>query len=171
MFGAPLQQTSFQVFSCEEAFHCEAANTTTTTYRTTTARSEGGGSHRTPQRAVATEDGTLRPASGGPPVIERGLRPQARVPVDELPNYAAVEVDNDGNAILPRNFLPNIVDNLPDEWYYRIYPYYPYFDRLQRDTRGRVIIKSNVVDPLAHIVIKWINNIGFDDYSPTSISL
>ena len=72
--------------------------------------------------------GTKHPARGGPPVIGRGGRPQARgrrgvgrpvgidptaeagwvhgrepaiVPVGDLSNYAKVEIDNDGNAILP----------------------------------------------------------------------
>ena len=77
------------------------------------------------------------------------------MPVDELPNYNAVEVDNDANAILPRDFLLNIMDNLPDKWYHHTYPYYPFFDPSQRDTLGRVIIESNVVDALPVNMNKW----------------
>ena len=98
-------------------FHHVATNTTTS--RTTKACSEGGGSHRSPQRAVTTGDVALPLSSGGPPVIGRRLKPWACVLVDELPNYVAVEVEKYDNAILPRDLLPTIVDNLPDKYYYR----------------------------------------------------
>ena len=42
-------------------------------------------------------------------------REPAIVPVGDLPNYAEVEVDDDGNVALPSDFLLNIVDNIPDK--------------------------------------------------------
>ena len=50
------------------------------------------------------------------------------VRAEDVPIYGEVVEDTNGNAIFPGNFLPGIVDNLPDVWYYKTYKYYSYFD-------------------------------------------
>ena len=61
------------------------------------------------------------PAIRTPAMVEVGKLP-AMVEVGKLPNYTDVETDNNGNAILPSDFFPNILDNLPLEWFYKTYP-------------------------------------------------
>ena len=39
----------------------------------------------------------------------------------ENPHYGEVEEDVDGNAIIPCDFLPAMVEKLPDGWFYRTY--------------------------------------------------
>ena len=63
---------------------------------------------------------------------------RAMVRAEDLPVYGEVMVDKYGNAILPANFLPGIVQNLPDKWFYDTYGYFPYFDRNQRDDDGNI---------------------------------
>ena len=45
---------------------------------------------------------------------------------EDIPIYGEVMEDTNGNAILPVNFLPGIVQNLPDKWFYDTYGYFPY---------------------------------------------
>ena len=80
---------------------------------------------------------------------------KAMVPVDKIPDYGDIEKDYNGNAVRPYNFLPGIIDNLPDEWYYRTYPYYPYFDEKQRDADGNIYIPEDLTTAVPHNVAKW----------------
>ena len=57
-------------------------------------------------------------------------RPGTVAPVN-VPHYDEIECDANGSAIIPVNFLPGLVNNLPADWYYVIYSYYKYFDREQ----------------------------------------
>ena len=59
-----------------------------------------------------------------------------------IPNYGDVTLDDEGRALLPYNFLPTLVDQLPDEWYYGTYPWFKYFDQAQRDAAGKQVIAT-----------------------------
>ena len=58
----------------------------------------------------------------------------------DLPIYGEIMEDTNGNAILPVNFLPGIVQNLPEKWFYDTYGYFPFFDSNQRDGNGNISI-------------------------------
>ena len=73
----------------------------------------------------------------------------------DLPNYGEVVEDTNGNAIIPVDFLPGIVQNLPDEWYYDTYRYYPYFDSKQRDGNGNISIPPGLTTAMPANVNKW----------------
>jgi len=77
------------------------------------------------------------------------------VEVGKLPNYTDVETDNNGNAILPSDFFPNILDNLPLEWFYKTYSYFPFFDRKQRDESGILCVPANMRTATEGNVAKW----------------
>ena len=57
--------------------------------------------------------------------------------VIDVPNYPPVEMDDEGNALLPSNFLMAMVDKLPKDWFIQTYQYFRYFDRTQRDQNGK----------------------------------
>ena len=59
------------------------------------------------------------------------MRKQGKSKKVIVPRYGDVEVDGDGNALLPFNFLPTMVDKLHDDWFYRTYSYYKFFDKEQ----------------------------------------
>ena len=63
--------------------------------------------------------------------------------------------DTNGNAILPVNFLPGIIQNLPDKWFYDTYKYYPYFDPNQRDVNGNISIPIALKTAMPANVNKW----------------
>ena len=77
------------------------------------------------------------------------------VEVGKLPNYADVETDNNGNVILPSYFLPNILVNLPLEWFYKTYPYFPFFYSKQRDESGSFFVPANLRTATEGDVAKW----------------
>ena len=83
------------------------------------------------------------------------IRTPAMVEVGKLPNYTDVETDNNGNAILPSDFFPNILDNLPLEWFYKTYSYFPFFDRKQRDENGILCVPANMRTATEGNVAKW----------------
>ena len=83
------------------------------------------------------------------------IRTPAMVEVGKLPNYTDVETDNNGNAILPSDFFPNILDNLPSEWFYKTYSYFPFFDRKQRDESGILCVPANMRTATEGNVAKW----------------
>ena len=56
-----------------------------------------------------------------------------------IPRYGDVEVREDGYALLPYNFLPNMVNMLHDDWFIETYAYFKYFDKSQRDEHGNVV--------------------------------
>ena len=72
-----------------------------------------------------------------------------------IPQYDAPEEDYDGNAILPLNFLPAMVDKLPDDWFIRTYPYYKYVDKNQRDKDGNVCAPVRLFTANPANVKKW----------------
>ena len=72
-----------------------------------------------------------------------------------IPQYHAPEEDDDGNAILPLNFLPAMVDKLPEDWFIRTYPYYKYIDKNQRDKDGNVCAPFRLSTANPANVKKW----------------
>jgi hypothetical protein len=60
---------------------------------------------------------------------EGALIMSSRSAVVAVPDYPLVQTDEEGNAILPSNFLPAMVDKLPDDWFIQTFNYFPYFDR------------------------------------------
>ena len=72
-----------------------------------------------------------------------------------VPHYGDVEVDGDGNALLPFNFLPTMVDKLHDDWFYRTYSYYKFFDKEQRDGNGDVCAPPDLVTANPANIKKW----------------
>ena len=81
-------------------------------------------------------------------------RPGTVAPVN-VPHYDEIECDANGLAIIPVNFLPGLVGNLPIDWYYVTYPYYKYFDRDQRDATGGVSAPANLLLAKPENVTKW----------------
>ena len=69
---------------------------------------------------------------------EGALIMSSRSAVVTVPDYPLVQTDEEGNAILPSNFLPAMVDKLPDDWFIQTFNYVPYFDQNQRDPNGEV---------------------------------
>ena len=67
----------------------------------------------------------------------------------EVPNYDDIELDSDGAAFLPCDFLPTMVDKLPEQWFYATYRWYKYFDKEQRPESGGVASSKtlDVADP------------------------
>ena len=75
---------------------------------------------------------------------EGALIMSSRSAVVTVPDYPLVQTDEEGNAILPSNFLPAMVDKLPDDWFIQTYNYFPYFDRNQRDRNGEVYVPPSL---------------------------
>ena len=73
----------------------------------------------------------------------------------KVPQYDGVTVNKDGCAILPVNFLPAPVDQLPSEWFYATYDYFPYFDNTQRDDNDKVRIPPRQKTATPANVAKW----------------
>ena len=115
-------------------------------------QSQGNRRHR--KKKVETdfpaESGAFLSCSSTP-----AIRTPAMVEVGKLPNYTDVETDNNGNAILPSDFFPNILDNLPLEWFYKTYSYFPFFDRKQRDESGILCVPANMRTATEGNVAKW----------------
>ena len=86
--------------------------------------------------------------------VGRGTE-KAMVREEDVSSYGKVEEDGDGNATLPSDFLPNIVDNLPEAWYYGTYKYYPYFDLNQRDGNGNISVPPELALAVPANVDKW----------------
>ncbi len=73
-----------------------------------------------------------------------------------VPEYGEITEDKDGRAYLPYDFLPALVDKLPDEWYYATYSWFKYFDNIQRDaTDKRVLAPSGLATVGPDNVEKW----------------
>ena len=72
-----------------------------------------------------------------------------------IPQYNEPEEDNEGNAILPLDFLPAMVDKLPDDWFIRTYPYYKYLDKNQRDKDGKVCAPFHLLTANPENVKNW----------------
>ena len=82
-------------------------------------------------------------------------------PTIALPNYdSAVQVDSNGCAILPSNFLPVMLDKVPDDWYPSTFQYMPYFDSRQRDGEGNVVADDDLGVPTAANIGAWKTLIG-----------
>ena len=47
------------------------------------------------------------------------------------------------------------MDNLPLEWFYKPYPYFPFFDSKQRDESGRLFVPANLRTATQENVAKW----------------
>ena len=56
-----------------------------------------------------------------------------------VPSYGEITLDKEGRAYFPYDFLPALVDKLPEEWYYATYPWFKYFDNTQRDATGTCV--------------------------------
>ena len=67
---------------------------------------------------------------------KRGVRTIA------LSDYGAVRLDSHGCAIIPFNFLPTMLDTMPEDWSALTIPYMPYFDnnKSQRDEEVNVVV-------------------------------
>ena len=74
---------------------------------------------------------------------------------EDIPTYGEIKEDTSGSAIVPCNFLPAIIEKLPDDWYYRTYPYYKYFDKNQRDCDGKVTASTELSTANPSNVKKW----------------
>ena len=72
-----------------------------------------------------------------------------------IPQYSAPEEDDEGNAILPLDFLPGMIDKLPEDWFIRTYPYYKYLDKNQRDVDGNVAAPLDLHTANPANVAKW----------------
>jgi hypothetical protein len=86
---------------------------------------------------------------------EGALIMSSRSTVVAVPDYPPVQTDEEGNAILPSNFLPAMVDKLPDDWFIQTYNYFPYFDRNQRDRNGKVYVPPSLRTANTANVKKW----------------
>ena len=55
-----------------------------------------------------------------------------------VPHYDDIQLDRDGLVILPFDFLPGLVEQLPNDRFYVTYLWYKFFDKKQRDSSGAV---------------------------------
>ena len=78
--------------------------------------------------AVGNQDNTI---------AERGEMTAVGVTEVIVPDYGEITLDKEGRAHLPYDFLPTLVDKLPEEWYYATYSWFKYFDNTQRDATGK----------------------------------
>ena len=62
----------------------------------------------------------------------------------KFPEYGDLTEDSEGHAYLPFDFLPALVDKLPDDWYYATYSWFKYFNNTQRDAAGKVRAPSGL---------------------------
>ena len=77
-------------------------------------------------------------------MADHGQMVDVSTPVVVVPEYGDVTEDSEGRAYLPFDFLPALVDKLPDTWYYATYPWFKYFDNTQRDAAGKVRATSEL---------------------------
>ena len=84
--------------------------------------------------------------------IPRGKGNAAKIVV---PHYDDIQLDSDGLAILPFDFLPSVVEQLPDDWFYVTYPWYKFFDRQQRDSDDCVTAPIELATANPDNVKKW----------------
>ena len=77
------------------------------------------------------------------------------VQTEGVPSYGDVEEDTNGNTILTCDFLPNIVNNLPDKWFYLTLEYFLYVDLNQRDGNGNMYMLPQLVTAVPENVDKW----------------
>ena len=64
-------------------------------------------------------------------------------------------MDITGAAILPCDFLPTMVDKLPEQWFYATYRWYKYFDKKQRTKSGDVASSNALHVADTENVAKW----------------
>ena len=74
-----------------------------------------------------------------------------------VPEYGEVQIDSNGNAILPFDFLPGVIDQLPANWFYATYPYFKFFDREQRNLSDAVTTTNELTTANPDNVNKWKN--------------
>ena len=61
---------------------------------------------------------------GKPAAVDDGVTgslKKRQAQIIEVPNYDDIKLDSDGAAILPYDFLPTMVDKLPEQWFYATY--------------------------------------------------
>ena len=142
------EQQPLQLFHGTDAPSRGASLTHAPPSRSVTNGGDGG------QNNLRGDRGNVRRGGHGRRV-GRGTK-KAMVQANDLPNYDdEVVEDGNGNAILPCNFLPGIVDNLPEEWFYRTYKFFPYFDLTQRDGNGNISVPTELADAVPDNVSKW----------------
>jgi len=66
-----------------------------------------------------------------------------------------VEEDGDGNAVLPCDFMPGLLEKLPDDRYYIMHQWYKYFDKTQRGQSGKIWVPSKLTTANPENVAKW----------------
>ena len=87
---------------------------------------------------------------------QHGERVAVGVTEVSVPHYGEITLDDEGRAYLPHDFLPALVDKLPNEWYYATYPWFKYFDQTQRDASGELVLASReLTNPVPENVDKW----------------
>ena len=95
------------------------------------------------------------------PTTQSGLKRKRSARTIEIPNYdSVVRVDSNGCAILPFDFLPAMLDKVPDDWYPRTFQYMPYFDSRQRDGEGNVVADNDLRIPNPANMGEWKTLIG-----------
>ena len=101
--------------------------------------------------------GTLLPRGVIDPVGKTAAskRKERVLPIADLPKYGEVEENGDGNAVLPCDFMPGLLEKLPHDCYYRTYQWYKYFDKTQRDQSGEIRVPSELTTENPTNVAKW----------------
>ena len=63
----------------------------------------------------------------------------------DVPAYDDLELNTTSAAILPCDFMPTMIEKLPEHWFYVAYRWYTYFDKDQRTESGGVA-SSKILD-------------------------